>query len=167
MAFRNTPRANGNSPAQLLFGCQLRTSLPFLTSAYEAPATAAAYSDKASHDTASCHQWRGVCTPIDFGVGESVLVKDPVSKEWNGRGTIKRPHNNHSFDICMIGALIRSNEWFLSHAHSLPSDLSPVPIKDPSDPPHPTLCCSKRLYQQDLSHDCSSRKMVRFSDGIS
>jgi hypothetical protein len=154
LAFRNTPCADGHLPAQLLFGRRLCTSLPALPSAYKASATMAAHSDKTSHETVSHHWWRGICTPGCFNSGEAILVQDPSSKEWSGRGTIVRPHNDRSFDISMNSTLMRHNKWFLSHVHSLPSDLSrpykglpcpSIPHTLPQGAP-PSTCFIPRLF---------------------
>jgi transposase InsO family protein len=162
LAFRNTPRADGHSPAQLLFGRRLRTSLPALPEAYAAPSTAAAFADKASHDVASRRWWRGTRAPAVFSRGDSVRVQDTVTGEWTGRGVVLRAHSDRSYDVEMNGTVTRRNEKHLSRVHSPPSAPAAPPISVSSAPPAPPLRRSERIRER-LSPAPAPRKTVRFS----
>ena len=101
--WRNTPRAEGYSPAHLMFQRRQRTSLPCHPSAYqqikveeaiEARAKARGRAKSAFDEHAS--QLR------DLHEGERVVVQDPKTKRWELHGSISKVlHNGRSYEVLL------------------------------------------------------------------
>ena len=92
LELRNTPRADGRSPAQVLFGHPMRSCVPVHHSTFAAEwqkhaedcdsKTAATFSRAEQHYNASAHP----LAPLK--IGTHVRLQDPVSKRWDKLGTI-------------------------------------------------------------------------------
>jgi transposase InsO family protein len=116
-AFRNMPRADGVSPAQLMFGRRLRTQMPLAPQLYEWTNPSELYCQKRIGPSVG-----GSRLPRRFREGEKVLVQDPVKSKWPKRATVLGEHNRsyaskelpRSYIIKMEdGAVTRRNERLL------------------------------------------------------
>ncbi|ODM89103.1 hypothetical protein Ocin01_17579 [Orchesella cincta] len=104
MELRNTPRADGRSPAELVFGFPIRTKLPLHRAQFakewrkqmaEADTRASRLKEKAvSH-------YNTTARPLPHLTrGEIVRVQDPVTKEWTRVGeVIDVHHRGRSYTI--------------------------------------------------------------------
>ena len=91
-AWRNTPRADGFSPAQLFFGRRLRAGLPMATSGVnEAGTNAAATAARksAAQTTKESFDERAHSLP-PLKPGERVRIFDSASGSWGGDGNCHR-----------------------------------------------------------------------------
>ena len=99
--FRNTPRAEGYSPAQLMLGRRQRASLPCHHEAYapididKAKGLREAVREKAVNNF---NQYATILQ--DLKIGDEVRVQDPKSKEWNVKGQVTQVlHNGRSYEV--------------------------------------------------------------------
>ncbi len=91
MEFRNTPRENGLSPAQMVFGHKLRSIVPAHRSAYATcwksdmearDRQAAANADAKTHYDLRSHDLEPLL------IGTNITVQDPKSKLWSHVGVV-------------------------------------------------------------------------------
>ena len=114
--FRNMPRADGFSPAQLMFSRRMRSALPVLPEARR-------YIDvqegrQAREQTLQQARDRTVTRPKaeEFRPGDLVRVQDPVSKKWTGRAEVlsrRFEDEGTSYIILMDGKEKKRNARFL------------------------------------------------------
>ena len=82
-AFRDTPRADGKSPAMLFLGRTLRTELPRLPGSYDMV-------------NVEPRQERPAGTEFELSAlepGARVRIQDPKTKRWEDIGTVTRKHD--------------------------------------------------------------------------
>ena len=91
--WRNVPRADGYSPAQLMFGRAQRTSLPSLPSQC-APIDflSAASSKDAAQSRAKLYHDRSKLSLPPFSPGQAVYLQDSKSSAWDRQGTVSYTH---------------------------------------------------------------------------
>ncbi len=82
--WRNTPRQDGTSPAQMYFGRRQRTSLPALETAYQPIDTDAVARKRRMDVTGGCED----VAEHDLKVGDHVYVQDPATSKWTEKGTV-------------------------------------------------------------------------------
>ncbi|ODN00004.1 Transposon Tf2-6 polyprotein [Orchesella cincta] len=124
MELRNTPRADGRSPAELVFGFPIRTKLPLHRAQFakewrkqmaEADTRASRLKEKAlSH-------YNTTARPLPhLKRGEIVRVQDPVTKEWTRIGeVIDAHHRGRSYTIrTESGRVFWRNRKFLRRYYS-------------------------------------------------
>jgi hypothetical protein len=131
LEWRNTPRADGFSPAIGFFGRRLRTLLPSALPLQFDPATQAAFSQaRLAADAARVEQKGGV-TLAPLSVGDQVHVQDPIEKSWSfcaGEVTKCLP-SGRSYEVTTSAGTYRRNRRHLRPATEAPTLLSAV------DPP--------------------------------
>ena len=89
LEWRNTPRSDGFSPAQMLFGYRQRTQLPALASAYQSIDQSKAQSTRRKTASGAKQCADKSATPLDkLQVGTKVLIQNPSTKRWTTQGTI-------------------------------------------------------------------------------
>ena len=87
--WRNVPRADGYSPAQLLFGRQQRTGLPTIPQQIQPiDFLAAASSKDKAHDNSKLYQDRSKLFLPELSPGQTVLLQDPKCSAWRKKGMI-------------------------------------------------------------------------------
>ena len=104
LAFRNTCRKDGSSPAQLMFGRRLRGSLPSLTDHLKVATPAErqlSYADKVKVQIQNRDQFNKRATEKDsFKPGQKVIVQHPLTKKWTQTCIVLSPeHNNEAFKV--------------------------------------------------------------------
>jgi hypothetical protein len=130
-AFRNVPRADGFSPAQLFFGRRQRGVLPMLESSLGATDKEAATSARRSvrEASAASHDEHSRLLPA-FHVGQRVAVQDPKSSAWDKQADIVAVRYGHrSYDIrfCDSGAESTRNRRYLRPVQpDTPASASPT-----------------------------------------
>ena len=86
LAFRNTCRKDGSSPAQLMFGRRLRGTLPTLAShlrVASAETRQSSYADKVKVTDANRQQYNKRATrKATFLPGQKVIIQHPLTKKW-------------------------------------------------------------------------------------
>ena len=133
LEYRNTPRFDGLSPSQWLFGRRQRTQIAALPSAYQRITD----SQLATHE--SCRKEKmdkqksyadlssKTLPPLD--VGTHVIVQDPISKRWNSSAVITHRRNARSYTIrSPNGKFYLRNRKFL-RPKTETSTYSPTPPK--------------------------------------
>ena len=112
--WRNIPRADGYSPAQLLFGRRQFTSLPAMACAYDFYDIKAAQAsrDKVFNLHLTHHNQNTGFLP-DFLPGDCVVIQDSKSGDWNQRGVILSiRRSGQSYDVSSDGrTLIQSRRF--------------------------------------------------------
>jgi hypothetical protein len=116
-AFRNTPRADGFSPAQMFVGRKQRGQLPMLESASQpTDSTLAAQGRAAVKKKATVAHDERALVLSDFLVGQKVHVQDPKSKKWDATAVVIGDHyGGRSYDIEFLHSGMKSvrNRRFL------------------------------------------------------
>ncbi|QQP57645.1 Putative LOC100905314, partial [Caligus rogercresseyi] len=80
----NTPRADGYSPAQMMFNRQ-RGYLPILPNAYKEIYSTAAYNRRKEESVPASDR------PVQgFSVGDEVIVQDPITKSGQPKRLLRR-----------------------------------------------------------------------------
>ena len=101
--WRNTPRSDGFSPAQLFYGRRLRGLLPTLPNALDPvdqqqAISASAKRHKVLTKLEGRHPSRNILKPLSHG--QRVIIQDPKSKRWVEQGTISAVRNTgRSYEI--------------------------------------------------------------------
>ena len=100
LEWRNTPKAHGKSPAELLFGCQLRSTVPSLERNLNPPWKAAIEKKIAELQAKSEEYYNiGAKDLKELSVGDEVRIQDRVSKRWIERGVVARKGRNRDYFI--------------------------------------------------------------------
>ena len=84
--YRNAPRADGASPAQMFFGRRQRTTLPALHNAYDIIDTEEVARQRRK-DIGDATEQPGDAEP-ELKPGQRVRVQDPMSKKWTLKGSL-------------------------------------------------------------------------------
>ena len=118
MEFRNVPRSDGLSPAQILYGRSIRTRLPAHRKSFDLhwSQLAKEREKKASHhEYSSEHYDRTAHSLSPLQVGQRVRIQDHVSKLWDRTGTIvEADQDKRTYHILLqSGRLFIRNRRFL------------------------------------------------------
>ena len=118
LELRNTPRSDGRSPAQVVFGHPIRSTLPVSRRSF-APEWQAAAADcdakaaEVQNGTENYYNLRSKSLP-PLKIGTQVRLQDPVSKKWDRVGTIVGVGSWRDFHVKMPGgAVFWRNRRFL------------------------------------------------------
>ena len=103
MDYRNTPRFDGLSPSQWLFGRRQRTEAAALPNAYNRISD----SDLATHEVRRKEEMDKRKNSVDqsskslspLPVGTEVYVQNPISKRWDSSAVITHQRNDRSYTI--------------------------------------------------------------------
>ena len=88
--WRNSPRADGYSPAQMFFGRRQRGILPATGSAYDPIDMKDAQKAREKKQTASKKSFDNSAKDLEpLQVGMKVRMQNPISKRWNRNGVIE------------------------------------------------------------------------------
>jgi hypothetical protein len=144
LEWRNTPRADGFSPAMGFFGRRLKTFLPSalpLCFDLEAPIAFSAARDAV--DAARVSQ-KGGTTLRPLSEGEDVHVQDPVGKSWSFcAGVVKKClPSGRSYDVQTTAGVFRRNRRHLRPADTatdMPSDPERVEVGNAAEMPEALL----------------------------
>ena len=139
LEWRNTPRADGYSPAQAFFGRRLRTSLPSLGSEGSFDPSVFVAVRAASRADAQRRRDERAHALTDLQVGDRVVLQDQQTGRWEALGEVVLIHQNgRSYDVELEddGSIIRRNRRLLRpiSAAGAPDE----PQKAPEDP-EPTV----------------------------
>jgi hypothetical protein len=117
LEFRNMPHESGLSPAQIVFGHQLRSIIPAHRSSYanEWKEAIAARERKAAADAAVRFRYDARTRPLPpLSIGASVRVQDPDTKLWDRVGVIVAIGRYRSYRIKFAsGSVLWRNRRFL------------------------------------------------------
>jgi hypothetical protein len=179
LAWRNTPRADGVSPAQAFFGRRQRTALPQVEAeAADGSPNFATFGEirKSSKDkiVEKCNlKLRDLNS---FQVGDDVLIQHPTAKTWESAGVISSVHEDgRSYDIIVSdsGKTFRRNRRYLRHDTSAPRVADGADDRSPPPALVPALRRSKRRAADSaLSRDKDNsivptpRRSVRIAEGL-
>ena len=102
--WRNIPRKDGYSPAQLLMGQKQFTQLPVAPAHYELydPATAQEHKDKAFRAAEKCHNQHTSFLPV-LRAGDCVPLQDPHTMLWEQERTVKEMREDKLSYIVQVG----------------------------------------------------------------
>ena len=133
LEWRNTPRSNGLSPAQIVFGHPIRSPVPAHHSAYSSDWQKA----MEEADRKADQQHRQAVDRYDqharhlkpFKVGDAVRIQDPVTKRWDQTGTVISRGRNRDYRIKRpSGRVLWRNRRYLRPDYSAPH---PEPTQSP------------------------------------
>jgi hypothetical protein len=117
LEFRNTPRENGLSPAQMVFGHQLRSIVPAHRSAYAIcwKSVMDARDRQAAKDAESKTRYDLHSRSLPpLPIGTNVRVQDPISKLWSLVGTIVAIGRYRAYRVKFAsGSVLWRNRRFL------------------------------------------------------
>ena len=142
LQWRNTPRADGLSPAQIVFGHPARDTLPIHKRAF-APEW-----QKAVKDADSCAQERKYrveqrynATARDLPAletGTNVVIQDHSTKRWDKRGVIVQTGEHRDYYIKLpSGRVWRRNRRFLRKQYPIVTPPKDNPPANPAPAPVP------------------------------
>ncbi len=181
LEWRNCPRKDGISPAQMFFGRRQRTKLPQGSrDSVSDSLTVGEMSEKRDTERQkqrAAHN-RGATSVAELLAGDRVWIQDPGTKKWCQQGTISGILPTGSFNITLPdGKNIRRNRLFLRKKmpseQDLPSDLDKNEKVDenrePSKKPtyaevlrrSPRLAAQKRRVKFDHSWEDASLSMKK------
>ena len=151
-AWRNSPRADGFSPAQMFFGRRQRGILPAIPAAYVPIdlSEAAAARQRTSRKNKDVYDRRS--RPLsDLKVGMEVRIQDPKTRKWDRFGMVTsiRP-DGRSYYVLSNGRTLLRNRTFLK----------PRVIHD--DPTSTSECADKPTTLRRSSRIAEKQKSVRF-----
>ena len=133
LQWRNTPRADGLSPAQIVFGHPARDTLPVHKRAF-APEWQKAVKEVDCHTEErkckmeQCYNASAHDLP-SFNMGTKVVVQDHSTKKWDKSGIIVQIGDNRDYWIKLpSGRVWRRNRRFLRKHY--PIATSPIPDND-------------------------------------
>ena len=115
LEWRNTPRAHGKSPAELVFGCQTRSVVPSLEKNLNPPWKAAIESKIAELQVKAEKIYNiGAKDLRELSVGDEVRIQDSVSKRWTETGVVARKGQNRDYHVELPNGRLRwRNRRFL------------------------------------------------------
>ena len=116
--WRNTPKAHGKSPAELMFGRSMRSVVPALSELYKMPDTPA----KEEHKEKDAEVKERIRADFDaktrplpkLTVGSHVWIQDQRSKKWDTSGIVIKVGKRRSYDVQIPnGRIWKRNRRFL------------------------------------------------------
>lgn len=116
LEFRNTPRQDGYSPAQMMFGRRQRTRLPALPQAYDPIDWEIAEEKRAmGREKMKENHDKSAKSLQPLNIGQKVRLQNPLSKIWDKTGTINDVRQNgRSYEIQLkSGKNILRNRHFI------------------------------------------------------
>ena len=115
LEWRNTPKAHGKSPAELLYGCQMRSIVPSLEVNLNPPWKANIEKKIAELQEKSERYYNiGARDLPELSVGDRVRVQDRASKRWIEKGVIARKGQNRDYYVELLNGRMRwRNRRFL------------------------------------------------------
>ena len=123
LEIRNTPKADGLSPAQRLFGRSLRSRLPAHPSTFAMDNSSVREADERKSildKKQKLHYDKNTRPSKEFTVGDRILIQDHVSKRWKREGTVIRVANRRIQVQFPDGRSTWRNRKFISSAPSEP-----------------------------------------------
>ena len=115
LEWRNTPKAHGKSPAELVYGCQMRSVVPSLERNLSPPWKAKIEKKVAELQKKSERYYNiGAKDLKELSVGDRVRIQDHNSKRWIEKGVIARKGQNRDYHVELPNGRLRwRNRRFL------------------------------------------------------
>lgn len=141
LEWRNTPRSDGKSPAQILFGRPLLSFLYAHRSSFAPEWQSAAHAvDESPASEQSVHQLSYARDLKPLRIGDHVDIQDPKTKRWSSRGVVVAVGARRDYNIKLpSGRILWRNRRFLRPFVPLspstpestvkPSTTTPQPVK--------------------------------------
>ena len=155
--WRNTPRFDGLSPAQWLYGRRQRTDAPAIPSAYErVPETKLAEHEARREERMEKHQSYADQTSHSLNPmkpGDKVIAQNMLTKRWDAQGTIiSRRRDGRSYWIDIDDRRYIRNRKFLRPCTTPdpPDDGEPSPAEPTTARRYPKRIGDHRKVQFDL-----------------
>ena len=119
LEWRNCPRADGFSPAQMFFGRRLRGALPTLPQAL-APINHAEAHNARQRTNQRVHLRGQAAHPLPpLRVGQRVRVQDPKTKRWEHEGVVSHQFNPRRYTVKLKG---ERGEWIRNRLYIRPQN---------------------------------------------
>ena len=115
LEWRNTPKPDGISPAQMMFGRRQRTALPTLPPMNIDPAAASGSRARQDARMKETFDKNTHCIP-ELMVGDEVVIQDHATRKWTRQGRIKEcfPHgSSYIIEFPNEGQEMRRNRIFI------------------------------------------------------
>ena len=147
LELRNSPRADGKSPAQMLFGHPIRSILPVHRRAYEQEwqqSTSETEKKRKHVREYTEHRYNLSAKSLpEFKVGSHVNIQDHRTGRWSSTGVVIEVGKNRQYLIKKNdGRITWRNRRFIRKHHSLISP--PYPERCVDDPNHTEILVRKR-----------------------
>ena len=108
LEWRNTPKAHGKSPAELVYGCQMRSVVPSLERNLSPPWKANIEKKVAELQKKSERYYNiGAKDLKELSVGDRVRIQDHNSKRWIEKGVIARKGQNRDYRVELPNGRLR------------------------------------------------------------
>ena len=113
--YRNTPRHDGLSPAQWLFGRRQRTEAPALPQAYRRLSNEEikSFEERREGEVEARYSKKGPRNLPQLCVGQLVVVQNPKTGRWESRGVIEKARSRRSYLVNINGRQFLRNRRFL------------------------------------------------------
>ncbi len=113
LEFRNTPRADGRSPNQIVFGHPTRSMVPAHKTSLEKEELVNQRTEELREKRKEHYDQRAHALP-DLKVGDTVRLQDPIHKRWKEQGHITETGPNRDYKVELPNGKIRwRNRRFL------------------------------------------------------
>ena len=115
LEWRNTPKAHGKSPAELLFGCQTRSFVPSLQSNFS-PTWKFNIEQRIAELQRKSEDYYNIGAKdlSELSVGDKVHVQDSKSRRWIEQGVVARKGRHRDYFIELANGKVRwRNRRFL------------------------------------------------------
>jgi len=156
--FRNTPRADGFSPAQMFFGWRQRHSLPTLPSHHLPIDRQAAVAAREARAAANKSYVDAHSAPLDLlPIGTNVQLQNPLTNTWETRGFIKDIRaSGQSYTVQVDGRDYVRNRKFLK-----PTTLPLFPSQ-----PLPAALPPPQFFQTSVAPPIAPRRSARIASRL-
>lgn len=183
LAFRNTPLANGLSPAEILFGRKLRDTLPIHPNAYRKAQNRIAANTENNSDVSAAPSYPAQAQRYNtrakrlpaLTVNSHVVVQHYRTKEWSLRGKIVEvlPHRAYKIKLSNRQVITRNRRFIrkvtapIAHP-STPTDPVPVlpPVSVESTPPTSTVVTVPSVPKSMTRSGRTITRPSRFNDFV-
>ena len=158
LAYRTTPHeATGVSPAQLLMGRKLRTTLPSLPT-YLQPELVTRDCQSKSTQESDYNRRRAVRSLPELRPGDHVLVWDANHKEWKKQGRVQMKVKERSYRVILqSGGIIRRNRHQLKfRRHSIPGSQLHSEAGDLEEDTEEPGCIQVQGYHEPTAAGCET-----------
>lgn len=160
MELRNTPRPDGRSPAQVLYGRPLRTAVPAHRRAF-APEWQAADEEcdakqSLRREKAEWYYNRSARTLPPLRIGTPVRIQDRTSNRWDKTGTVVGIGTHRDYHVKLpSGRILWRNRRFLRHRHNQ--------VPDDGETPQTSGTQASPSNEPRTTRSGAGRRGVRFS----
>jgi len=137
--WRNTPKAHGLSPSELMFGRNIRSTVPTLPSEFKVPDNTEMKEKDAAQKEKIREHFDSRTRPLSvLEVGDTVWIQNPVSKKWDRSGTVKKVGPYRDYDVQVDGGRVLNRNRRYLRPKLIRFEDEEQPTRPSPSPPTPT-----------------------------